>query len=116
MGYADWMRGLVVAMLLVACGDGTSQVAPDAGQDACIPDLYGEACDLTVSGYCRGVDLRDAKGACVDERGDGIGVCRPWACGAVPHCNVDLPIEVQHRCPSLCGREQTIGPYAVCVP
>lgn len=118
MVYGGAMRAMVWALvLLTACGNEAVAVRDGAlPDDACVPDLFGEACDLVV-GYCRGTDVLNAKGACIDE-GEGVGVCRPWACGAVPHCGVDLPDEIAHRCPSLCGREIESMPHNlhVCVP
>lgn len=120
--YGGAMRGVWCLLLLVACSDGEKST-PDGdppGPDACRPDLFGERCDLAPEGavgYCRGTDLENSKGACIDERGNGVGVCRPWACSNVPHCTVADPPEVQNQCPRICGqRIITDTGASVCVP
>jgi hypothetical protein len=116
MRYDGVVRALVIAVALGACSAGFEPAPDGAPFDACVADLFGEPCALGT--YCRGSDVYDAKGVCIDERGDGVGVCRPFACAAVPHCTVDTPEPLAHQCPTLCGREVISEPrsIAVCVP
>lgn len=98
-----WGRALCLALCLgVGCGDNRGPGAPvDAAPDT--PDVppenpfFGEPCELaTYPGAVRGChcleyysngDCRQNAGWCVDEAGDGRGVCRPFCDQLSPDVN-----------------------------
>lgn len=96
------MRILMV-VLAAGCGGGgnTEPADPDAllsdtapTVDA-RPEFFGEACTLATApaiSTCHCARFEDGhcyepQGFCVDERGDGVGVCRPWCEQVSPNWN-----------------------------
>lgn len=95
------MKRFLILLALTACGGiETKPIDPDAlGVDAFVPDarpeFFGEPCTLaaapavatchcsrTEDGHCY-----EPQGFCVDEKGDGVGVCRPWCDQVSPNWN-----------------------------
>lgn len=85
------MRAILVCAAMIGCGGSDAPlidggVTIDASVIDARPEFFGEPCELPLPNavrtcHCSRIEdnhCYDPQGFCVDERHDGVGVCRPW--------------------------------------